>query len=85
MSHLSLRLITFLKSLWFHIWLGFPKSSQKEINERYNICLSCKDFDSKNSQCTICGCNINNKKIFLNKLAWADQECPIGKWKKNDR
>jgi hypothetical protein len=30
----------------------------------------------------VCGCAISNKKIFLNKLAWADQECPIGKWKK---
>lgn len=30
----------------------------------------------------MCGCNVNNKKIFLNKLAWADQECPLGKWKK---
>jgi hypothetical protein len=27
-----------------------------------------------------CGCNINNKKIFMNKLAWADQKCPLGKW-----
>ena len=33
-------------------------------------------------ECSICGCNINTKKKFMNKLAWADQECPIGKWKK---
>jgi uncharacterized paraquat-inducible protein A len=82
MPHLSLKLITFLKSLWFHIWLGFPKSPQYEIDRRYSICLSCNDFDTKNHQCTICGCNINNKKMFLNKLAWADQECPIKKWEK---
>jgi hypothetical protein len=31
----------------------------------------------------VCGCNVNTKKVFLNKLAWADQECPLGKWKKN--
>lgn len=82
MPRLLIRIQTFLKSLWFHIWLGFPKSSQIEIDQRYSICLSCTDFDSKNSQCTICGCNINNKRIFLNKLAWADQECPIKKWGK---
>jgi hypothetical protein len=33
-------------------------------------------------ECSVCGCNINTKKIFMNKLAWADQECPIGKWGK---
>ena len=31
----------------------------------------------------MCGCNVNGKKVFLNKLAWADQECPLGKWKKH--
>lgn len=25
------------------------------------------------------------QKIFLNKLAWADQECPVGKWNKIER
>lgn len=30
----------------------------------------------------MCGCNVNRKKVFLNKLAWADQECPLGKWGK---
>lgn len=74
------RIITFLKSLLWHVSLGMPKSSQKEINDRYSICLSCDMFDSNNSQCLVCGCNINNKKIFLNKLAWADQKCPLNKW-----
>lgn len=74
------RIITFLKSLWWHISLGMPKSSQKEIDDRYSICYSCDMFDSNNSQCLVCGCNINKKKIFLNKLAWADQKCPINKW-----
>ena len=30
--------------------------------------------------CNVCGCNINQKKQFFNKLAWADQKCPLGKW-----
>lgn len=72
--------ITFLKSLWFHIYNGFPKSTQDEINYRYSICLSCDSYDAKETQCNECGCNINNKKIFMNKLAWADQHCPLNKW-----
>lgn len=76
------KLKTFSKSLLFHIWAGFPKSSQQQIDYRYNICQNCDMFDKNNSQCLVCGCNLSRKKIFLNKLAWADQECPLNKWKK---
>lgn len=76
------KIATFFKSLFFHIWSGLPKSTQEEINHRYGICSICEMYDKKNSSCMMCGCNINTKKIFLNKLAWADQECPLGKWEK---
>lgn len=75
-----IKIKNFLKSLFFHIYSGFPKATQNEINIRYDICLSCDMHDKKLNQCLMCGCNINNKKIFLNKLAWADQECPLAKW-----
>ena len=75
-----LRLKTFLKSLFWHIGHGLPKSGQKIIDHRYNICNSCDKFDKHNQQCLECGCNINQKNIFLNKLAWADQKCPLNKW-----
>lgn len=75
------RLQTFAKSLLWHIRLGLPKSTQQQIDQRYAICIACEKFDSNNSLCSICGCNINNKRVFLNKLAWADQHCPINKWK----
>jgi hypothetical protein len=77
-----LRITTFLKSLFFHIYSGFPKASLNEISDRYAICQACEDFNTLESMCNICGCNISNKKIFLNKLAWADQECPKQKWLK---
>lgn len=78
-----LRIKTFLKSLWFHIYAGLPKSSKDQILERYRICTGgCEFYNSKDSTCMVCGCNVNNKKVFLNKLAWADQECPKGKWGK---
>jgi len=77
-----LKIKIFLKSLLFHIYNGFPKSTIKEIKHRYNICVNCDKFDKELSECTVCGCNVNTKRIFLNKLAWADQECPIGKWPK---
>ena len=64
----------------FHIGHGMPKSSQNLINTRYDICLSCDSLDKNNAQCMQCGCNINNRRIFMNKLAWADQKCPLNKW-----
>ncbi len=77
---LLLRIKTFLKSLFFHVYSGFPKATVEEIQERYKICTECEHFDSKESQCNICGCNLSKKKVFLNKLAWADQKCPDNKW-----
>lgn len=75
---------TFIKSIIFHIWAGFPKCTQEQINNRYQICLVCDSFDKINQECMECGCNINNQKIFMNKLAWADQQCPLNKWSKEN-
>lgn len=81
-----LKIRTFFKSLFFHVYAGFPKSTQKEIDDRFSICTDgCDMYNSKDSTCMLCGCNINNRKQFLNKLAWADQECPDGKWFKIKR
>lgn len=82
---LWIKLQTFLKSLWFHIYSGFPKSTHTEILYRYEICTPCEQFNAKKQQCNVCGCYLSKKKKFLNKLAWADQECPIGKWPKIKR
>lgn len=60
--------------------LGLPKSSQEQILERHSVCVNCEMFDKNNAQCLMCGCNINTKKTFFNKLAWADQKCPLNKW-----
>ena len=78
------KIIIFIKSFIFHIWAGFPKCSLEQINKRFMICLDCESYDKTQKECLECGCNINNKKIFMNKLAWADQECPLNKWSKEN-
>lgn len=80
MQKLLLKFSVFLKALWFHLGRGMPKANKKQINERWAICNDCVFIDRENSQCGVCGCNISNKKIFMNKLAWADSECPKGFW-----
>jgi len=77
-----LRISNFIKSLFFHLKSGLPKCNQQQIVERYKICSNCEFLDLLRQECSICGCNVNKKKQFFNKLAWADQECPEGKWKK---
>lgn len=75
-----IRLQTFIKSLIWHISRGMPKSSMDLINYRFAICQECQEYDNKEKQCSLCGCNVNQKRIFLNKLAWKDQKCPLNKW-----
>jgi len=75
-----IKILNFIKALLFHISLGLPKSTQDEINYRFTICTGCDSYSSTDQECLECGCNINNKKIFFNKLAWADQKCPLNKW-----
>lgn len=78
----------FAKALYNHIITGMKKSSQKEINRRYGICLDCDylevlKVDRKQSlcRCNLCGCTLSNsKKYLMNKLAWKDQQCPDDKW-----
>ena len=79
---LLLRITTFIKSLFFHIYAGFPKATNAEIQYRYDICLRCEEFNARKSECNVCGCNLSRKSKFLNKLEWADQECPKKKWPK---
>jgi uncharacterized paraquat-inducible protein A len=79
------RISRFFYSLFWHCIEGFPTCSKEEILERYNICTSCEHYSKKpkseDATCNICGCNLTNRKEFMNKLAWADQECPKGFWK----
>ena len=80
---LSKRLKRFTLSAIKHIAKGMPTCTQEEINERLRICEGCKWF--RGGSCRKCGCACNNNKKFLNKLAWADQECPVGKWGKIEK
>lgn len=70
--------INFSKAAVQHAMKGNPKCTDDEINYRYNICKSCEHF--QNNTCKLCGCHLVRDRIYMNKLAWADQSCPIKKW-----
>ncbi len=61
-----------------HVSNGKPKASQEQIDERLGVCQACPHL--KGTHCGLCGCACGSNKKFLNKLAWADQACPDGRW-----
>lgn len=86
---LGRRLLNFAKSVTLHTLRGNPTCTEEEILKRLEICKQCKLFkkyDDETGVCTHddCGCNIQSQQKYLNKLAWRDQECPIGLWKRLD-
>lgn len=57
-----------------HLLNGAPTCTQEQIDERLAACSACPFF--VNRRCELCGCCADGEKKFLNKLAWADQQCP---------
>jgi len=79
------RLKNFSVAAISHVTAGHPTCTQEQVDERYAICRECPLFINHGNMKGICshsscGCNITNTLVFLNKLGWADQSCPIGKW-----
>jgi hypothetical protein len=77
------KLQNFAKSTVQHVTAGMPMCTEEEIIQRHNVCLGCEFF--KDDTCIKCGCPLIRTKQFVSKLAWADQECPVGKWGKIQR
>jgi hypothetical protein len=72
----------FISATTQHIQNGMPMCTDEQIIKRHNICMTCEHYD--NNTCKQCGCPLFRTKRFVSKLAWADQECPIGKWGKEN-
>jgi len=77
--------VNFVKASAQHVVKGRPRASLKVIQERFAICTKCEYFLSRNKQAgeclhPRCGCELSSRDVKRNKLAWADQKCPIGKW-----
>ena len=72
--------VNFVTSAAKHVAAGMPRASEEEIARRFAICQGCEFF--KDNSCMKCGCPVIRTKKYISKLAWADQECPVGKWGK---
>jgi hypothetical protein len=90
--NLARKLYNFSVASIGHFIRGNPTCTQEEIDERLTVCKGCELYrpsmvNEDTGICThsTCGCNINSDVVYLNKLAWADQECPLKKWCKIER
>jgi len=68
-------------------WLaaGCPVRSEAEIQEAFEICHSCNEFEPHASKtdcgtCGLCGCHLKRAGGILNKIRMATEHCPIEKW-----
>lgn len=68
----------FVSSLYGHIKNGLELCPEHIIEQRYATCQQCDFF--KDSTCQKCGCPLIRDRIFISKLAWASEKCPIGSW-----
>jgi hypothetical protein len=47
--------------------------------QRRAVCDGCPQLDVKKDECRVCGCKLHHT-LLGDKLAWASESCPRGKW-----
>lgn len=77
--------VNFTKAMIQDISTGMQRCTKEEIDQRLSICKEChlyKVISENKGTCLhkSCGCNVSNEQVFLNKLHWKSQSCPLKKW-----
>lgn len=77
---------TFARSAAKHVAAGMPQVTDEQVAERFAICQACPHYIPQSEgrgECSKCGCGIKAVGVGagISKLRWADQSCPIGRWK----
>lgn len=78
---LAQKSFNFLTSFVKHIVRGCKVCTKSEIELRFEKCIPCdryNKFPDPHGSCLECGCFVSTLRANegLNKLAWAEQECP---------
>lgn len=77
------RITQFVKSVGHGIREGWPVRDHRRVEELFSICAACPHFVAKsrrNGHCDLCGCIIAGDRRSINKLRFAWESCPAGKW-----
>lgn len=78
------RVRNFARATSRYVVAGRPQRSEIEINEILEThCKTCEYYDGQICTHKDCGCPVARAGRWRNKLAWATESCPIGKWGPN--
>jgi len=76
---------SFTKAAARHVREGMPQATDEQVATRFAVCHACPHFTSKGKgqgECAKCGCGLKAVGVSgLNKLRWAGESCPVGRWK----
>lgn len=80
--------VKYTQAVWKWTQAGRPKRTAKEIEERFEICKRCPQFEQLKGKpwrgrCGVCGCYLGrhkNRFVIGNKIAMKTEKCPEGKW-----
>ena len=72
---LTKRLKNFAKASVKHAANGFKRTPNDILETRKAECAKCEHNNGKT--CNKCGCQLVG---WPNKLEWANESCPVGKW-----
>lgn len=78
----------FAEALYKWVKAGSPYRTPEEILCRWRICRQCERFEKIpgkpwRGRCGVCGCYLGRhgrRFLELNKIAFATETCPEGKW-----
>lgn len=75
----------FAKSAARHVREGMPQATDEQVVERFATCQACPHFTATGEgqgECGKCGCGLKAVGVSgINKLRWAGESCPVGRWK----
>jgi hypothetical protein len=71
------RIWNYAKAVYWHRRFGKRMVTEAVARRRLDVCEACDHFDCEKRRCSRpeCGCNMDVK------VTWAEQKCPLRKWK----
>lgn len=57
-----------------------PVRSDQDVEAIREICRDCEKYEEHTGKCTACRCPVSKGSVIGDKVKWATEHCPLGKW-----
>lgn len=62
-------------------WRGKPRRSTMQVHDIFrDHCEPCVHYHPDLEECTVCECFVRESDLEQNKIVYATEHCPLGKW-----